>query len=158
MIEQQTVGESRARGLDLEAKVELTENVSVVGGYSYLDTEVVKGEVDKGSRTVSIKGNELATAPKHSASLWTYYDIPATDVSVGFGARYLGSYNFTNENLGKTDGETLFDAALNYKIYKGTDLALNVSNLLDEQHVVGSGTANFYNPGREITAKVSYNW
>lgn len=158
LIEQQTVGESRARGLDLEAKVELTENVSVVGGYSYLDTEVVKGEVDKGSRTVSIKGNELATAPKHSASLWTYYDIPATDVSVGFGARYLGSYNFTNENLGKTDGETLFDAALNYKIYKGTDLALNVSNLLDEQHVVGSGTANFYNPGREITAKVSYNW
>jgi iron complex outermembrane receptor protein len=24
--------------------------------------------------------------------------------------------------------------------------------------VVGSGTANFYNPGREITAKLSYNW
>jgi iron complex outermembrane receptor protein len=24
--------------------------------------------------------------------------------------------------------------------------------------VVGSGTANFYNPGREITAKVSYSW
>jgi len=24
--------------------------------------------------------------------------------------------------------------------------------------VVGSGTANYYNPGREITAKLSYNW
>jgi iron complex outermembrane receptor protein len=52
----------------------------------------------------------------------------------------------------------LFDAALNYRIAKGTDLALNVSNLFDEQHVVGSGTANYYNPGREFTAKLSYNW
>ena len=52
----------------------------------------------------------------------------------------------------------LFDAALNYKIAKGTDLALNVSNLFDEQHVVGSGTADYYNPGREVTAKLSYSW
>jgi iron complex outermembrane receptor protein len=52
----------------------------------------------------------------------------------------------------------VYDAAFNYKLYKGTDLAINVSNLLDEQHVVGSGTADYYNPGREITAKVSYNW
>lgn len=32
-IEQQTVGEQRVRGLDLEAKAELTENLSVIGGY-----------------------------------------------------------------------------------------------------------------------------
>jgi iron complex outermembrane receptor protein len=61
-------------------------------------------------------------------------------------------------NTKKSDGTTLFDAALNYKIAKGTDLALNVSNLFDEQHVVGSGTANYYNPGREVTAKLSYSW
>jgi iron complex outermembrane receptor protein len=50
---------------------------------------------------------------------------------------------------------TLFDAAFNYKIAKGTDLAVNVSNMLDEQHVVGSCTANCYNPGRENIAKAS---
>ena len=53
---------------------------------------------------------------------------------------------------------TLFDAAFNYQIAKDTDLAVNVSNLLDEQHVVGSGTADYYNPGRELTAKLSYSW
>ncbi|MEN0108644.1 MAG: TonB-dependent receptor, partial [Pseudomonas sp.] len=158
LIEQQTVGESRARGLDLEAKAELTENISLVGGYSYLDAEVTKGAISKGGAAISIKGNDLATAPKHSASLWTYYDVPGTDVSVGLGARYLGSYYYTTENTGKTDGTTLFDAALNYKIYKGTDLALNVSNIADEQHLVGSGTSDYYNPGREVTAKLSYSW
>ena len=52
----------------------------------------------------------------------------------------------------------MFDAAFNYQIAKDTDLAVNVSNLLDEQHVVGSGTADYYNPGRELPAKLSYSW
>ena len=160
VIDQQTVGEQRVRGLDLEAKAELTENLSIIGGYSYMDTEVLRGAVEEwGVGVISIKGNELVSAPKHSASLWSYYDVPGTDVSVGLGARYVGSYYFGALNdTGESDDATLFDAAFNYQIAKGTDLAVNVSNLLDEQHVVGSGTADYYNPGREITAKVSYNW
>ena len=84
--------------------------------------------------------------------------MPGTDVSVGLGARYVGSYFLDAANTRESEAATLFDAAFNYKIAKGTDLAINVSNLLDEQHVVGSGTANYYNPGREVTAKVSYSW
>ncbi|VVP67644.1 Ferrichrome outer membrane transporter/phage receptor [Pseudomonas fluorescens] len=155
IIEQQTVGESRVRGLDLEAKAQVTQNLSLIGAYSYMKSEVLRGTLYDGS---SLKGNQFTTAPKHSASLWSYYDLPGTDVSVGLGARYVGAYYMDAANTSKSDGTTLFDAAFNYRIAKGTDLAVNVNNLLDEQHVVGSGTANYYNPGREITAKVSYNW
>ncbi|MDD1960750.1 TonB-dependent siderophore receptor [Pseudomonas sp. 39004] len=155
IIEQQTVGESRVRGLDLEAKAQVTQNISVIGAYSYMESEVLRGALYDGS---SLKGKEFTTAPKQSASLWSYYSIPDTDVSVGLGARYVGAYYMDAANTKKSDGTTLFDAALNYRIAKGTDLALNVSNLFDEQHVVGSGTANYYNPGREFTAKLSYNW
>lgn len=155
IIEQQTVGESHARGLDLEAKAQVTTDISVIGAYSYMDTDVKRGSLYDGS---SLKGNAFATAPKHSASLWTYYDIPETDVSVGLGARYVGAYYMDAANTKKTDGTTLFDAAFKYQIAKGTDLAVNVSNLFDEQHVVGSGTADYYNPGREVTARVSYSW
>ncbi|MBD3736662.1 MAG: TonB-dependent siderophore receptor [Pseudomonas balearica] len=159
-IEQQTVGEQRVRGLDLEAKAELTENLSVVGGYSYMETEVLRGALNVwGVGVVSIEGNEFVSAPKHSASLWSYYSVPGTSVSVGLGARYVGSYHFSNFNdTGESEATTLFDAAFNYQIAKGMDLAVNVSNLLDEQHVVGSGTADYYNPGRELTAKLSYSW
>lgn len=159
-IEQQTVGEQRVRGLDLEAKAELTENLSVVGGYSYMETEVLRGALNVwGVGVVSIEGNEFVSAPKHSASLWSYYSVPGTSVSVGLGARYVGSYHFSNFNdTGKSEATTLFDAAFNYQIAKDMDLAVNVSNLLDEQHVVGSGTADYYNPGRELTAKLSYSW
>lgn len=163
VIDLQSVGEQRVRGLELEAKAELSENLSLVGGYTYMDTEVLRGALQMwngtGYSAVSIKGNELVTAPKHSASLWTYYSVPETDISVGLGARYVGAYHFNDLNdNGESDGTTLFDAAFTYNIVKGTDLALNVSNLLDEQHVVGSGTADYYNPGREVTAKLSYSW
>lgn len=85
--------------------------------------------------------------------------MPGTDVSVGLGARYVGSYYFSDfNNTGESAATTLFDAAFNYRIAKGTDLAINVSNLLNEQHVVGRGSADYYNPGRELTAKVSYSW
>ncbi|SDE93652.1 TonB-dependent siderophore receptor [Pseudomonas seleniipraecipitans] len=154
-IQQQNVGETKVRGLDLEAKAELTDNLSVVGGYSFMDSDVVRGTLRNGT---SLKGNDFEVTPEHSASLWTYYDLPGTSMSVGLGARYVGSYYFDAANTSKSDGTTLFDTAFNYNITKGTDLAINVSNLLDEQHVVGSGTANYYNPGREVTAKVSYNW
>ncbi|WP_226685873.1 TonB-dependent siderophore receptor [Stutzerimonas stutzeri] len=154
-IERETIGESRVRGLDLEAKAELTDNLSLIGGYSYMESEVLRGTLRSGA---SLEGNEFEAAPKHSASLWSYYNLPGTTMSVGLGARYTGAYYFNPDNSAKSDATTLFDAAFNYQILKDTELAINVSNLLDEQHVVGSGTADYYNPGREITAKVSYNW
>ena len=151
-IERETIGESQVRGLDLEAKAELTTNLSLIGGYSYMESEVIR------DTNLSREGNEFAAAPEHSASLWSYYTLPGTQMSFGVGARYLGAYYFDAANTAKSDATTLFDAAFNYQIVENTELAVNISNLLDEQHVVGSGTADYYNPGREITAKLSYNW
>ncbi|WP_234346849.1 TonB-dependent siderophore receptor [Halomonas sp. G11] len=152
VIEQETVGESRVKGLDLEAKAELTDNLSIVGGYSYMESEVVRDS------NTAREGNEFTATPNHMASLWGYYTLPSQDMSVGLGARYVGSYYFDVANTSKSSAATLFDAAFSYQLTKDADLAVNVSNLLDEQHVVGSSTADYYNPGREISAKVSYRW
>lgn len=155
-IERETVGESRVRGLDLEAKAELTENLSLTGGYSYMDSEVVRSDPLRNGTV--IEGNELATAPKHSASLWSYYTLSELPMSFGLGARYIGSYYFNADNESKSEAATIFDAAFSYEVIRNVNLTANISNLFDEQHVVGSGTANYYNPGREIVAKVSYSW
>ncbi|BES70246.1 TonB-dependent siderophore receptor [Marinobacter nanhaiticus D15-8W] len=154
-IERETVGKSRVRGLDLEARAELSSNLSLSGGYSYMDSEVVRGALRDGT---SLEGNEFSAAPKHTASLWSYYTLSSMPMSFGLGARYIGSYYFDASNTGKSDGTTLFDAAFSYEVVRNVNLTANVSNLFDEQHVVGTGTANYYNPGREIVAKVSYSW
>ncbi|MEC9481978.1 MAG: TonB-dependent siderophore receptor, partial [Halomonas sp.] len=157
-IDQQTVGESQVRGLDLEAKAELTENLSLVAGYSYMDSEVDRGTLWNGTTYVGIEGNEFTETPKHMASLWTHYVLPDLDMSFGLGARYTSSYYFDAFNSSKSEAATLFDASYSYLFLPDTTFTVNVSNLLDEQHVVGSGTADYYNQGREIVAKVSHRW
>ncbi|ASK35861.1 TonB-dependent siderophore receptor [Alcanivorax sp. N3-2A] len=154
-IESETVGKSRVRGVDLEARTELTDNLSLTGGYSYMDQEVIRGTLRDGT---SITGNQFATAPEQTASLWTHYTLPDTGMSFGIGARYVGAYYFNADNTSKGEAATLFDAAFGYQVVRNTELTVNVSNLFDKQYVVNSGTADYYNPGRRITAKISYRW
>ncbi len=63
-----------------------------------MQSDVLRGSLRDGS---SLKGNEFTTAPRHSASLWSYYDVPGTDVSVGLGARYVGAYYLDAANTRK---------------------------------------------------------
>lgn len=159
-IERELVGESRVRGFEIEGKAEVTENLDVIAGYSYLDTEVIESNPVRG---VEVEGNEFTSVPNHLASFRANYLVPGSgwrgDLSFGAGARFVGSYYFNQQNdNGESDATVLFDASLGYNVMENVDLRLNAANLLDNQHVVGSGTANYYNPGRTITATLRYSW
>ncbi|MFN3635891.1 MAG: TonB-dependent receptor domain-containing protein, partial [Rhizobium rhizophilum] len=139
------------------AKAELTDNLSLTGGYSYLVSEIME------NGTAGNEGNELAMVPRQTASLWLNYTIEGDgqrgDMTVGGGARYIGSYFYTDANTGSTDGNIVFDAALTYKIRENTSFELNVSNLFDEKYIANAGYgADFYNPGRTIYATIRQTW
>ncbi|WP_444464735.1 TonB-dependent siderophore receptor [Rhodobacter capsulatus] len=158
-IEREKVGESRVRGLDLEAKTELTSALTLIGSYSYIDSEVVTGTLRSGA---SIAGKQFASTPNHVASIWANYTLAGTqargDVTLGLGLRHVGSYYFDAVNSRKASAATLVDASVGYDLSETATLELHVSNLLDEQHVVGSGTADYYNPGREIALSLRKSW
>jgi iron complex outermembrane receptor protein len=110
-----------------------------------------------------VEGNEFSEVPNHMASLWVNYTLPANetrgDMTFGLGARYIGSYFFAISNdTGKADSSITIDAAFNYQVQDNTNLAINVTNLLDNQHVVGRGTADYYNPGREIAVTLRHSF
>jgi iron complex outermembrane recepter protein len=153
----ETIGEVRVRGIDLEAKAEITDNLSLTGGYSYLVSEIVE------NGTAGNEGNEMGMVPRQTASLWLNYTIDADgqrgDMTVGAGARYIGSYFYTDANTGSTDGNVVFDAAMTYKIRENTSFELNVSNLFDEKYISNAGYgADFYNPGRAVYATIRQTW
>lgn len=152
-ITRESIDESFVRGLDLEARAEVTTNISVTAAYSYMESQIArrKGSEEK-------EGNELPTAPNHTASVWGFYEVPELDLGVGLGARYVGAYYFTEDNDYESNAAVIFDTSLSYQPINNADVSINVSNLLDEQHVVNKGSAAYYNPGREITATLSYNW
>lgn len=159
LIERETVGESRARGFDLEARAEISEALSLIGSYSYMETEIVRGAISRG---VDLTGKEFTVAPRHSASIWTNYTlanaVAEKDVTLGLGLRYTGSYFFDAGNTRKSADALLVDASVAFDLSDSASMQLNVSNLFDEQHVVGSGTADYYNPGREVSLNLTKRW
>lgn len=159
-ITRELVGEQRVRGIDLEGKAEVANNLDVIASYSYMKSEVLRSDPIRG---IDVEGNEFSEVPNHMASLWVNYTLPGTetrgDMTFGLGARYIGSYYFAISNAtGKADASVTLDAAFSYQVQDNTSLAVNVSNLLDDQHVVGRGTADYYNPGREISATLRHRF
>jgi iron complex outermembrane receptor protein len=152
-----TIGEVRVRGLDLEAKAELLNNFSFTAAYSYLDAEIVE------NGTGGNEGNRPQFVPEHVASLWVNYTLvgngPWGDMMFGLGTRYQGSYYFDDANTLSTGSSVVVDAAFNYKIRENTSLELNASNLFDKKYVAYGGFgADFYNPGRSISATLRQTW
>lgn len=153
----ETIGEVRVRGLDLEAKMQVLENVNLTAAYSYMMSEIME------NGTAGNVGNELSFVPNHLAALWVDYTLPGNgfigDMTFGLGARYSGAYFFNDANTQSTGSSIVFDAAFNYEVQENTTLQLNVSNIFDEKHVAYGGFgADFYNPGRTVTATLRHTW
>lgn len=154
---QETRGESHVQGLELEAKAEISDQLSVIASYSYLESEIVN------SNNGTNDGNELASTPQHSGSVWLDYTLPGQgwrgDLNVGLGARYTGEYYRADSNASKTDAAWIWDAAVGYALSEGTEARLNVTNLFDEKHIAQGGfSTDYYNAGREISMTLRHSW
>ncbi|MGF0540669.1 TonB-dependent siderophore receptor [Agrobacterium sp. ES01] len=154
---QETIGEVRVRGIDLEAKAEMNDNLSLTAAYSYMKSKIVE------NGTSGNEGNEMSFVPNHSASLWLDYALEGEgqrgDMTFGVGARYQGPYFFTDANEIKSDSAIVFDAAFSYAIRENTKLQINATNIFNEKHVANGGYgADWYNPGRAIYATIRQTW
>ncbi|RWR29313.1 TonB-dependent siderophore receptor [Sinirhodobacter populi] len=156
-LQKEPIGKVRVRGIDLEAKAELTDRVSLIASYSHFDSKIVDNGADGNV------GNRMQFVPKDVAALWATYSLPGqaarNDLTFGLGARYTGSYYMDNANTQATGGAVTYDAAVTYDLREDTTLALNVSNLFDKKYVAYGGFgADFYNPGREVALTLRHSW
>lgn len=151
-------GEIRSRGVEIEAKTELFENLNLIGAVSFLDTEITKSNDGD-------KGNRPGAVPETLASLWADYSFRGGDfkgLGLGAGVRYIGS-TLTSDNTIKVPSVTLVDASLSYDFseeYEGVRLALNASNLFDKSFIASCESIEVCNFGvrRAVTGSISYRW
>src|SRR5690606_38557575 len=116
-------GETRSRGLELEALASVTDNWDLIGNYTYTDTEVLEGSEAE-------QGHRLASVPEHMASLWSQHRFALFGIpgfTAGAGVRYVGASWDGMDEL-KTPSTTLFDAMVGYN-RNNWGLALNATNL-----------------------------
>ncbi len=141
------VGEARSRGVEFDVSGRITDNLSLIGSYSYTDTKITKD--NRGTQ-----GNQLANVPKHGGSLWGKYDFTQgmlKGFNLGTGIYLVGQREGDNANSFELPGYARWDAATGYKWKVGkTELSvqLNVNNLLDKTYYDASpaGATNIY-PG-----------
>lgn len=155
-------GEARSRGFELEAKVGVTDDLDLIGTYTFLDTEWTK---DNGG----LEGNELAAVPRHQASGWAMYRMPQgtalAGLSLGAGVRFTGSTQNT-ANTFKVPSFTLVDAAVTYDLgvlsskLTGAELSVNAKNLFDKEYVASCYYGDWcaYGYQRTVVAGLRYRW
>ncbi len=151
-----TVDKVRHRGIELEAKAEVTKDINLIAAYTYIDSKI---DEPGGSDD----GNRLMRVPKNMASIWGTYTWEGEgkrgDMTLGLGARYIGSYYYDLANTNKSDAAVVFDASFTYKVLKNTTFQLNVNNVFDEKHVTNQDSGGvYYNAGRTIYATLRQTW
>lgn len=153
-------GQTRSRGVELEAKVGLARNLDVMASYTWNDVKVRR------STEPGIEGNRPVRVPEHLASVWLDYRLPATGPLAGLrlagGVRYVGNSYGDRENTFKVPSYTVVDAMARYEFTPGRGLALtlNASNLFDKDYVAScySLVGCQYGQGRTVYATLEYSW
>jgi len=157
------LGEIRSRGIELEGRATINENLDLIGTYTYIDAQITR------STTPGEQGQRVPQVPNHIASGWGDYRFregPLRGLQLGGGARYIGSTYGNNANTFKVPDVLLFDAAIRYDVgaryerARGLELALNVQNVADRDFVAScsSVTACFYGTGRLVLGSVRVRW
>lgn len=156
-------GEVQSRGIELEARGNVTRNLELIAAVTFLDTEVTESSnpADVGKRPPAV--------PNYFSSFWASYTFDSgtfNGLMVAGGLRIVGPSYADNANTLEFDGYTLVDAALSYdlsvlnKSLKGFKATLNVTNLLDTEYY-SSCSSSFYcqfGNGRLVLAGLRYTW
>ena len=145
-------GETEVRGLELGVSGQVTAKWSVFGGYTYMDSELVRGAYDNAN-----VGDQLANTPEHSFSLFSTYQVTEA-LSLGGGAYYVSDSFGGNQGgagLGRfgvyAPDYWRFDAFASYQINDKISLQLNVQNVTDEDYIARTNGVHHadYGPARQ---------
>lgn len=149
-------GEVRSRGVELEGKINVTEDLRLTAALTAYDIKITKDE------DPSIVGKRPFIVPELMASASVDYTLRGDwydGVTVGAGVRYIGSSWADNQNTLKVPAAALVDAKIGYKKDNwGVDL--NVTNLFDKDYVASCQGINVcsYGEGRSFKLKAHVTW
>lgn len=152
------VGEVEVQGIELGVSGNVTPRWQVFGGYTYMDSELVRGAFNN----INI-GDPLANTPEHSVSLFSTYDI--TDrFSAGGGVYYVSKSWGGNQGGGGGGTNRIYapeytrvDLFASYDLTDRASLQLNVQNAGDERYILRTNGIHHADPAPARSATLALN-
>ncbi|MDR8398346.1 TonB-dependent siderophore receptor [Paraburkholderia sp. USG1] len=136
-IQTTTDDRDRVQGVELGLTGKITSNWDVQAAYSYMDSKIVSSSISVFTPT-SAAGNRVPYVSKHSASLWSTYNVTSLlhgplpglpgRILVGAGVNYRSDYYVDDAMKLRIPAATTVDAMVSYDVDR-YHLALNVTNL-----------------------------
>jgi len=144
-------GEQKTKGVELSLTGQLTDQLSVLAGYSYMD-----GEIEKSA--IGLTGNHSALTPNNTANLWLKYQIN-DHWYAAVGGRGESSRFSAPDNKNVLPGYAVVNAALGYQSER-YDVNFNLNNLFDRDYFVsGHSGANDSNMmGDPLNAQIALRY
>lgn len=144
-------GEQKTKGVELSVAGQLTDQLSVLAGYSYMD-----GKIEKSA--VGLTGNHSALTPNNTANLWLKYQIN-DHWYAAVGGRGESSRFSAPDNKNVLPGYAVVNAALGYQSER-YDVNFNLNNLFDRDYFVsGHSGANDSNMmGDPLNAQIALRY
>jgi len=149
-------GRERVAGFEFGAVGHITDKWQLLVNYTYQN-----GKITASSDSTLI-GNPVLNAPKHTASLWTTYDLP-WNFQIGAGVDVVSSRTASespdpiNGELMEAPGYAILGAMLKYHVSKNIDLQANITNLTDKYYYDGVHPGHVV-PGEGRVVYISTNF
>jgi iron complex outermembrane recepter protein len=149
-----SIGQEKSQGVELDVAGELLPGWKVIGSYAYTDATI---SADTNPDNI---GNRFVGVPKHSASLWTTYEIRKGSLKgLGFGAglKYVGNRSGDIENTYEIGDYLIGNAAIFYNRDRYR-FALNFKNIANAYYIESStGNEGGIEPGAPFTVIGSFS-
>lgn len=145
------LGKRVMEGVETEISGAITPKWQIHAGYSYLHSQI---KTAANSRDDGI----FLLMPKHSANLWTTYQV-TPELTIGGGVNAMSG--ITSSAGMHAGGYATFDAMAAYRFTPKLKLQVNADNIFNRHYYARVGSANTFNiPGseRSLTANLRYSF
>jgi len=147
-------GEVRSRGLEAEARANVTRDLMLIASYTYLNQIVMQSTTAQGKRP--------QIAPRNNLALWADYTLHEgmlRNLGFGAGVRYMSSSAGDAANSFEVPSRTLVDAAVHYD-WQQWRFAVNVNNLFNREYVSYCTSASlcYWGATRTVLGTARYQW
>lgn len=151
-------GKIRTRGVELEARTQVTDTVSMLANTTFTHMKFIES-------ADGFVGNTPYQVPRYMASAWVDWTF-LPGYTAGMGLRYVGTSYGDNANSFKVPPYTLVDLMLRMDLarwdasLKGAKLQLSAKNVLNKNYVASclSSTYCYWGYARNVMATISYQW